>query len=450
MGMDYELAVIGGGAAGLAAAQTAARAGRRVVLVSDGPPGGDCTFTGCVPSKTLIEAAAAGHPYQQAIGHVRETIDHIATTESAETLRRHGIDVQSGRASFIDPHRIDIGGRPLTAARIVIATGTDPAVPQALADADPLTTDTVWSLDRLPESVAIIGGGAVGCELAQALARLGSRITLIEMADRLLPVEEPDAAEIVQQALERDGVDIRLGVAVEQARPGKLVLTGGETIDAEKLLVAAGRRPDTADLRLDNAGVTTDERGFITTTDGLRTTAKTIYAAGDITGRLAFTHAADAMGRLAARNAFRRVQQKFDATPIPWVTFTDPELARIGIREGQAGPDTRVAYLSLDEVDRALTADRTNGFIKIIAGPRRGSRWLGGGRILGATIVAPRAGDMIGQIALAMRANMFTGRLAQTTQPYPTYSTGIQQAAAQFFTTSRGRTAKPAGQVGRG
>jgi pyruvate/2-oxoglutarate dehydrogenase complex dihydrolipoamide dehydrogenase (E3) component len=448
--MDYELAVIGGGAAGLAAAQTAVRAGRRVVLVSDGPPGGDCTFTGCVPSKTLIEAAAAGVSFPVAIAQVQDTIERIATTESAEALRRQGIDVRSGRASFADAHRIEIDAKPLTADRIVIATGTDPAVPRFLADADPLTTDTVWSLDRLPESLAIIGGGAVGCELAQALSRLGARITLIEMTDRLLPIEEPDASAIVQQALERDGVDIRLGIAVEKARPGELTLAGGETISAERLLVAAGRRPDTAGLHLQRAGVTIDGRGFVTTTDDLRTTTKTIYAAGDITGRLAFTHAADAMGRLAAHNAFRRVRGRFDAAPIPWVTFTDPEVARIGVREDQAGPDARVAYLPLDEVDRALTAGRPEGFIKLIAGPRRGTGRLAGGRILGATIVAPRAGEMIGEIALAMRTRMFTGRLAQTTHPYPTYSTGIQQAVAQFFTTIGGRTAKPARHVGQG
>lgn len=444
--VEYDLMVIGGGAAGLAAARTAASAGRRVVLVVEGPLGGDCTFTGCVPSKTLIESAAAGLPFDRAMRRIREVVARIAATESAQVLLGEGIEVRPGHATLRDAHRIDVDGQPVTADRVVIATGTTPAIPASLVGAAPLTTDTLWSaLEQRPASMAIVGGGAVGCELAQALARFGCEVTVLELTGRLLPVEEPDAAAVIQRVLERDGVQVRTGVTVGNTAAGRLVLGDGQTVAAERVVVAAGRRPDNSGLGLDAAGIDTDGRGFIVTDERLRTTASGVYAAGDITGRLPFTHAADAMGRLAAHNAFATPGRRFDAAPIPWVTFTDPEVARVGLREADAVQhDGQVAFLPLTEVDRAITADRTDGFIKIIAGPRRGTGRLGGGRVLGATIVAPRAGEMIGELALAMRTGMFTGRLAQTVHAYPTYSVGVQQAAAQFFMTIGGRTARPA------
>ncbi len=443
--MNYDLIVIGGGAAGLAAARGAAGAGRRVVMLVDGPIGGDCTFTGCVPSKTLIETASTGVPFEAAMERVHRTIDQIAATESADVLRGEGVDVIEGCAAFIDAAHLEVDGTTYSADRVVLASGSSPVVPPAFAGSDAVTTQTFWSLTTLPASTAVIGGGAVGCELAQALARFDTRVTLIEEAGRLLPIEEADASAVVARALAAVGVDVILSASIAQIEGKKLIFDHGRAIDADQVVLAAGRRPDTSKLSLPAAGVEIDERGSVITDGRLRTTAKGVYAAGDVTGRLPFTHAADAMGRLAARNAFSRTGHRFDANPIPWVTFTDPEVARVGIREDQAAEQGgRVAYLPLSEVDRAIAANRTDGFVKIIAGPRTGIGWVGGGKILGATIVAPRAGEMIAEMALAMRTGMFTGRLARTVHAYPTYSVAIQQATAQFFTTIGGRTARPA------
>lgn len=443
--MDYDVLVVGGGTAGLAAARGAVSAGRRVAMLVDGPVGGDCTFTGCVPSKTLIEAAAAGQDFAEAMRRVHRTIDHIAATESADVLRGEGIEVVEGTVRFTDPTHVDVAGRALSAGRVVLATGSSPIVPAVLDGAGPLTTDTFWSLTELPGSVAVVGGGAVGCEIAQALARFGTDVTMIEQADRVLPGEEAEASAIVESALESAGVTVLTGSHVTATSPDGLTLAGGKAIRPGCVLVAAGRRPKTASLGLDAAGIDLDDRGFVVTDDQLRTTAAGIYAAGDVTGRLTFTHAADAMGRLAIRNAFARTGHRFDADPIPLVTFTDPEIARVGLREDQAAElDARVAYLPLSEVDRALASGRTDGYVKIIAGSRTGIGRVGGGKIIGATIVAPHAGEMIGEVALAMRAGMFTGRLAQSVHAYPTYSVAVQQATAQFFGPIGGRSARPA------
>ncbi len=446
MDLTFELVVIGGGAAGLGAARSAARAGRRVALVTAGEIGGDCTFTGCVPSKTLIEAAEQRLTFEQAMRRANETINRIAATESADVLSGEGIEVIEGHAAFRDAHHLDVGGTVLRADHIVIATGSSPVVPQSLSGAGILTTDTFWSQSSAPASLAIVGGGAIGCELAQATARFGVPVSLVEGSQQLLPLEEPDVAVVVRAALERDGVKVRVGSTVESLDCQRLTLADGEPVTADRVLVAIGRRPDTLGLQVQAAGVDVDEAGQLVTDEKLRTTAPHIYAAGDVTGRMPFTHAADAMGRLAARNAFAAAGRRFDTDPIPWVIFTDPEVARVGLREDQASEHDRVAYLPLEEVDRAITAGRTEGFVRIIAGPRRGAGSIGGGRVLGATIVAPRAGEMIGELALAMRTSMFTGRLAQTVHAYPTYSVALQQAAAQFFTTIGGRTARQAGR----
>ena len=300
----------------------------------------------------------------------------------------------------------------------------------------------------------MLGGGAVGCELAQALARLGSRVMLIEAAPRLLPAADPAASQVIEDVFRAEGIGMRTGVAAASVKHNDdgvtLVLASGEETGADRLLVAAGREPVAGHLGLEIAGVRVDERGYIVTGRHLATTAPGIYAAGDVTGRMPFTHAADAMGRLAARNALRRRWSPpgaFATPAIPWVVFTDPEVAQVGLTEQQAATahaGARVAWLPMAEADRAVTAGRTEGFVKIIAGRRRMLGNAGGGRVLGATIVAARAGEMIHEPALAMRTGMFTGRLAQTVHAYPTWSLAIQQAAAQFFGQFGGRTARPA------
>jgi pyruvate/2-oxoglutarate dehydrogenase complex dihydrolipoamide dehydrogenase (E3) component len=452
----YDLVVLGGGAAGLGAARAGAAAGARTLLISDGEIGGECTFTGCVPSKTLIEAAARGASFPDAMSAVRGAVAAIAATETAGALAREGIEVLRAAAAFTSPREVSAGGRVLRARGFVIATGSRPAIPQVpgLAEADYLTNETIFGLGELPARLLVLGGGAVGCELAQAFARLGSQVTVIEAASRLLPAADPAVSHLLEGVFCADGISVRTGVAAASVKNDDkgvtLRLVSGEEMAADRLLVAAGRQPAASNLGLEHTGVQVDERGHIVTDRHLATTRHRIYAAGDVTGKMPFTHAAFAMGRVAARNALRRRGSPpgtFGTLPIPWVVFTDPEVAQVGLTEAQAAatvPGARVAWLPMSEADRAVTAGRAEGFVKIIAGPRRVLRNTGGGRILGATIVAARAGEMIHEPALAMRTGMFTGRLAQTTHAYPTWSLAIQQAASQFFGRHGGRTARAA------
>jgi pyruvate/2-oxoglutarate dehydrogenase complex dihydrolipoamide dehydrogenase (E3) component len=451
----YDLIVIGGGAAGLAAAQAGAAARARTVLVSEGELGGECTFTGCVPSKTLIEAAARGAAFPDAMIAVRQAVAAIATTETPEVLERRGIEVLRGHAEFTSPRQISVDGRTLRGRSFVLATGSRPAVPPipGIEQVPYLTNENVFGLTRAPGTLAIVGGGAVGCELAQPFRRLGADVTVIEAASRLLPAAEPEASEVIERVFRAEGIRVRTGTRADIIKPNEtgvtLHLPDGEMLVAERLLVATGRQPVTGGLGLEAAGVRVDERGWIITDEHLATTAPGVYAAGDVTGRMLFTHAAYAMGRLAAGNALRgrlRPPGRFRTEPIPWAVFTSPEVAQVGVTEHVAAArnGARVAYLPMREVDRAVTAGRTDGFIKIIAGPRPGLGRAGGGRVLGATIVADRAGEMINEVALAIRTGMFTGRLAQAVHAYPTWSLAIQQAAAQFFGSYGDRTARPA------
>ena len=453
---SWDLIVIGGGAGGLGAARAGAASGARVLLVAEGEIGGECTFTGCVPSKTLIEAAARGTAFPAAMAAVRHAVAAIAATETPDVLGADGIEVFRGRAVFTSPRQISVDGRALRARAFVIATGSQPSVPPVpgLAGSGYLTNETIFGLNELPGRLAVLGGGPVGCELAQAFARLGSQVTVIEAAPRLLPAADPEASQVVAEVFGAEGISVRTGAAAASVEPDEkkvtLALASGEEVTADRLLVATARRPVTGDLGVAAAGVHLDQRGYIVTDRHLATPARGIYAAGDVTGRLPFTHAAFAMGRLAARNALRRPWSPpgtFKTAAIPWVVFTDPEVAQVGLTEAEAATHAgaRVAWLPAGEVDRAVTAGRTEGFVKIIAGRRGVLGSAGGGRVLGATIVAARAGEMIHEPALAMRTGMFTGRLAQLTHAYPTWSLAIQQATAQFFGEFGGRTARNAG-----
>lgn len=448
----FDLVAIGGGAGGLAAARAAAIEGKRAAIVSDAPIGGDCTWTGCVPSKTLIAAAAQGETFAGAMARVRTAVLHIAATENAETLEAEGVTVIEGRGVLEGEGRISVDGRAVEAGGIVLATGGSPSVPPipGLRDMNHLTNENVWDLGEAPDRLGVLGGGPIGCELAQAMARLGVRVTLFEMEPRLLPREEPEASAVVQAALERDGVDVIVGAPVSEVRANgtegaATLAAAGRMIEVDKVLVAVGRRPSTADMGLERAGVELTEQGHIKVDKALKTTADDIWAVGDVNGLLPFTHAADEQGRLAAWAAVgRRMRWTFDAGRVPWTTFTSPEVARVGVSEAQAPRGAKVAYLPMGENDRAIAEGRTDGFIKIIAGPRRFLRNIAGGQIVGATIVGDRAGEMIHEPAMMMLLNAFTGRLAQLTHAYPTWSTGVQKCAGQFFQEIEGRSARDA------
>jgi pyruvate/2-oxoglutarate dehydrogenase complex dihydrolipoamide dehydrogenase (E3) component len=508
--MDHDLIVVGGGAAGLGAARAALRAGADVALVTDSAPGGDCTFTGCVPSKTLLAAARDGLTFSEAMARLRSTIDHIAATESAEVLRSEGVTVIEGRGRLVTHDTVAVGERRITSPRIVVATGSRPALPEipGLADARPLTSETVFDLAEAPMSLGIIGGGPTGCELAQAFALLGVEVTLFESTNQLLFGEEPEAARLVREELQRLGVSVRRNSHVERVKAAGG--SGGpfsvqchrkpDPVVVERLLVAAGRTPATGGLGLEEMRFKLQEwTGHVITDERLQTSVRGVYAAGDVaswrerrpyrsrtgspplfkesgdrsrsrsprlriirrpraghrsalyrsprqqrhSATLMLSHAADEMGRIAAGNALGKGQRgPFRGWLVPRVVFTDPEVASVGVMPGSAPPGSRVAYLPLAEVDRTITDGRTDGFIAIVAGPRRLLRNAGGGRILGATIVAPRAGEMIAEIVLAMRTGVFAGRVAQASHAYPTWSVGVQKAAAQFFGEIDGRRAR--------
>ncbi|MCY9785247.1 FAD-dependent oxidoreductase [Nocardiopsis sp. EMB25] len=454
MSRARELVVIGGGAAGLSAARTARALGAHPVLVTEGPPGGDCTFTGCVPSKTLLAAAAGGEDFATAMRRVRAAVGRVAATEDEAALRAEGIEVMRGRAMFLSPDEVEVHGRVLSADRVVVATGSAPLVPDipGLPDVAPLTSDTVFALRERPRSLVVLGGGAIGCELAQAFARLGSAVTVVEAAGRLLPSEDPEASAVIAARFADEGVVVRTAVkavrATSDAGGVRLELTDGEHVRAERVLVAVGRRPNTAWLRTGAAGIDLDHTGAVVTTDRLATTSPSrVYAAGDVTGRYALTHAAHLMGRVAARNALARWDRvRLDDAVVPRVVFTDPEVAQVGVTEREAArthPDARVAYLPMAEVDRAITDGRGDGFVRIITRPRRLLGHTGGGRVIGATVVGARAGELVHELALAMRTGMFAGRLAQTVHAYPTHAVAVQQAAAQFVGGHGGRVARP-------
>jgi len=445
-----DLLVVGGGAGGLSAARAAAQRGADVVLIEQGRLGGECTYTGCVPSKTLIAAARRGCTFEEAMTAVHHAVESVAAEVGDEALHRDGVRVVHGAARFTAPGVVDVDGGAWRSRRVVLATGSRPAVPSiaGLEHVRLLTNENVFELRHRPGRLGVLGGGAMGCELAQAFQRLGTAVTLIEIESRLLPGEEPQASAVVEHALRRDNVDVRVNTrltGVGAAAPGQatLQLSDGTLVAVDALLLAIGRVAAVDGLGLDDAGVAL-ANGSIVTDDRLATSASGVWAVGDVNGRLQLTHAADEMGRIAVTNALGRWRShRFDPDAIPAVVFTDPEVARVGpTLANLSGRRCRVAYLPMAEVDRAIATQETDGFVQLIAGTRPLLRDLGGGRLLAASVVASRAGELISEAALSVRTRMFVGRLAQTVHPYPTWSVALRQAAAQFFMEIDGRQAR--------
>jgi pyruvate/2-oxoglutarate dehydrogenase complex dihydrolipoamide dehydrogenase (E3) component len=405
----YDLAVIGGGTAGLVCAAGAAGLGARVALIERHLLGGECLNTGCVPSKALIAAARGGLDWTAAVARMRDARVALAPNDSAGRLQALGVDLFFGAAAFADQTTIDIDGSTVRFRRAVIATGSRPTIPTipGLHDRPYLTNETIFEQVTQPRDLLIVGAGASGCELAQAFARLGTRVTMVERASRILPAEDPDAARFVADRLSRDGVRIQTDV------------TDPDVSKAESVLVAIGRTPNVDDLGLERAGVAFGERG-IQVDDRLRTTNPRVYAAGDVCGRFQFTHAADAMARLVVQNALFFGRKKFSDVIIPWCTFTDPELAHVGITSEEATRGgVRTITVPLDEVDRAVIDGETDGFVRV-----HHER----GRILGATIVASDAGNLISLVASAMQHNGTLSDLSSAVFPYPTTALALKRA----------------------
>ena len=453
MARRYDLAVLGGGTAGLVAAIGAASQGARTVLVERDRPGGDCLWTGCVPSKALLSVAERAHvartsapfgvtasevevDFGAAMAHVKDAIDHLSAHDSPERLAREGVELLRGSGRFTGPRTLQVDDRDLTFRHAVLATGAAPVVPDlpGLRASAPRTSDTIWELTELPGRLVVLGGGAIGCELGQAFARLGSHVTLVEMADRLLPREEPLASQTVAASLRRDGIDVEVGTAAVRVeeRDGDRVLIiddghGERPVPYDELLVAVGRRPTVDGLGLDAAGVELTDAGAVAVDDRLRTSNPRIWAAGDVTMQLPFTHVAAAHGATIVQNALFGLRRRVDHERLPWVTFTDPEVAHVGLTAAQArerfGDDARVRTASHEDVDRAVATGQRSGSATLIGD--------GKGRIVGATVVGPRAGETIGEVVAWMAGGAKVDRITQTTHAYPTWNDDIAEASLE-------------------
>jgi len=450
---EYDLIVIGAGSAGVWAAPFAARLGARVALVEKEHIGGDCTNYGCVPSKALLKAAGVAWHLRTAdrfgidavqaglnvdlgrvMASVRQAIDRVYAFETPEVLAQAGVDVVMGAARFEDPHTLAVGPRTrLHARHFLLGTGAHAAAPHlpGLDHTPYWNYETVWQQNRLPQRLLVLGSGPVGTELTQAFCRLGSRVTVFERGDRPLRVADPEASGVLRQVLEDEGVRFRFGAHVERVRQdhGSVVITDrGEEIEGDALLVAAGRRPTVEGLDLERAGVNYSERG-VQVDEHLRTSQKHIYACGDVIGSFQFTHYAAWQASMAVRTMLFPGSSTGVRAHIPWTVFTDPEVAQCGVSEADArrrfsGHDqVRVARWHLSHLDRAVTDQDQRGFIKVV--------YRRNGEVLGAQIVAARAGEIIQEFALAIDQRIKLGDLASSIHVYSTYATGVQQLAAE-------------------
>ncbi len=456
----YDLVVIGAGTAGLVTAARAAGLGAKVALVEKHLMGGDSLNVGCVPSKSLIRSARAYAAVEDArrfgihvpqgteanfptvMQQLREIRALISHNDSATQFRQLGVDVFFGQGCFGEDHTVEVARKTLRFKKAVIATGAravQPAIP-GLKEAKYLTNETVFNLTQRPRRLAVIGGGPIGCELAQALSRLGSEVVILHKHAHLLPKEDLDAAEIIQQQFIQEKIGLHLNceiIRVESSGSEKVIYYRNDTensVVVDEILAATGRMPNVENLNLEEVGVDYDRSGIVVN-DYLQTTNPRIYAAGDVCMDLKFTHAADAAASIVIKNTllspFGVGRDKLSNLVIPWTTYTSPEVARVGLNEEQAKEqkiDITTIMVAMSGVDRAIADGETAGFVKIHL--RRGSD-----EILGATIVAEHAGEMINEITLAMVAKVGLGKLANVIHPYPTQAQAIKKAADAYRRT---------------
>ncbi|TVP42398.1 MAG: pyridine nucleotide-disulfide oxidoreductase, partial [Gemmatimonadales bacterium] len=462
---DRNLIVIGAGSAGLVTAYIAAAVKAGVTLIEKGEMGGDCLNTGCVPSKALIRSAhfvhdvgrhealgireaSSSHDFGEIMARVHRVVATIAPHDSPERYEGLGVEVIKGEARITGPWSVEVGGRTLTARHLVVATGAGPAVPPipGLDDVGYLTSDTLWQMTDHPGRLLVLGGGPIGCELAQAFQRLGADVTQLEMLPRLLRNEDEDVAAFIERRLRAEGVQVRTGwraVRFEVSGEGKFAVAepadgaghvGSEQtlrIPFDTLLVAVGRRANTSGFGLEDVGVELTDDGRIRTDEYLQTRVPSIYAAGDCVGPYQYTHAASHQAWYAAVNAlfwnpFRRF--KVDYRYLPHATFTDPEVARVGLSEDEArrkGVDHEVTRYDLAGLDRAITDESAEGFVKVLTPP-------GKDRILGGTIVGPGAGELIAEYTLAMKHGIGLNGILGTTHTYPTLAEANKFAAGSW------------------
>jgi mercuric reductase len=454
--MSFDLAIIGSGSAAFAAAIRATDAGARVVMIERGTVGGTCVNVGCIPSKALIAAADAHHhsrrhafagiPHLEGaapdlaalVAHNDDLVRSLREAKYLDLIADYGFDLRHGTARFVDPATIEIDGETLTAANYLIATGAHPAVPpiDGLADVDYLTSTTALELTQLPGRLAVIGANAIGLELGQAFAHLGSEVTLLEIAARIAPFEEHEISAALTDVLTAEGVHIVTGTRITQVTErgnGNVTLEGelgahGPLLVADRVLVATGRAPNTADLDLGAAGVAVNRHGCVVVDEHLRTTNPRVWAAGDVTTSPQFVYVAAAEGALAADNAVGGAGRPLDLRTVPSVTFTAPQIAAVGLTEAEAtaaNHDVVTSVLPLDAVPRAIVNRDTRGLIKLVADRRTD-------RLLGVHVLADGAGDVIQTGVYALMAGLTTADIAAAFHPYLTMAEGLKLAAQTF------------------
>lgn len=460
----YQLVVIGAGAGGLVVAIGASKAGKKVLLIEKGHYGGDCTNFGCIPSKTLISSAEKAHALKEgkeygiefetpqfkavkALERVRAMIAHVRSHEDPPALDKLGVKTLTGLASFENPHELNVevtDGKfeKISADKIVIAAGSHAFIPpiEGIKDAPYLTNETIFDLKEIPKQLAVLGAGPIGCELAQAFSRLGSEVIIIESLRGVMPNEDPDVDTVMAKRFQDEGIKLytRCDANLISYKDGKFLICITENgehhdIEAEALLVSTGRRPNVADLKLDNARVEHSDKGIVVDAYG-RTNQSHIFAVGDIVGAPFFTHLAENHGRAVLTSLILPgpLMKKIDKQALPRVTFTDPEVASVGLSEKQAkemyGENKLAIYkVPFEDLDRAMTTGRTEGYVKVIT-----KKWSS--KIVGATIIAPRAGEMLPELSLAMLYNIPLRKLARLIHPYPTFNAAIRKAADMWLT----------------
>lgn len=447
----FDIIVIGAGAGGLVVAIGGVKAGKKVLLIEKGMYGGDCTNFGCIPSKSLIASARAAHTLKHAdalgiktspfsmetegtLDRVRKIVQEIRSHEEPEVLKTLGVETLNGTASFIDRNTLSINGKKVQGKQIVIATGSVPVIPsiEGLEETPFFTNETIFNLKSIPSSIIFIGGGPISCELAQAFSRLGSQVTIIENCPHLLPREEKEAQQVVQKTFENEGISLLLGERTERVSyQGKFMIeVRGKSLhklEGDALFIGTGRRPHLKDLQLDTAKIKHTQEGISVDSYG-RTNIKNIWAIGDVAGPPFFTHYAENQGRAVLTNLLLPFLLKKSRQPIPRCTFTDPEVASIGLKEEECSPNKIAVYhIPFTEIDRCVTNGRTEGFVKIIT-----KKWSS--KIIGATIVGPSAGEMLMEISTAMHAKLPLRKLSSLIHPYPIECLAIRKAADLWLT----------------
>ncbi len=453
---DYDMIIIGGGAAGLTVAAGAAQLGAKTALIEKRKLGGDCLHYGCVPSKTLIKTAKVYHyakhlknfglpqmdippcDLKSVMNHVKEVIDKVAVHDSVERFEGMGVDVMFGQSEFVSEHEVTVNGRTLSGNRFTIATGSSPMVfpIDGLEQTGFVTNEEIFSLEHLPERMVVLGAGPIGAELAHAFVRLGSKVTLIDLVANPLSIEDYDMAEVVIKQMVKDGMSLRMNskaTKVYQEGGQKVVVIEGkdgqqEAITCDEILVATGRKVNVEGLNLEAAGVNFTNRG-IETDLNMKTSQKHIYAAGDVNGRFPFTHMAGAEGSVIVRNAIMHIPGKINYNMTPWVIFTDPEIASIGYNEQRAQKDGKAYDIhaeEFEEVDRAIAESEYKGKIKILTEE-------GSDKIIGVQIVGLHAGELIGSSVIAVNKKMKLSDLATQIFAYPTLSELHKKSSGKYY-----------------